>query len=419
MRISTNQIYESGTLGIQSNQSGLYRLQNQLSTGRRILSPEDDPVAAAQALTASQSVKVEGQYIENQGNARSQLNLLEGTISSLTDLVQSVRERAVQAGNTVLTDSQRGFIAKDLEARLNELIGLSNTTDSAGQYLLSGYQGVTQPFAANGTVNPPATVSSIGFFGDDGERLLQVGASRQIPINVSGNNLLMGIKQGNGSFTTAVAGNGAGINLGTGVIGSGTVSDNAAWQAGVTANGSYIVTMVDNGLGGLDYQVTGTLSGLIDQQPFTPGQNIQFAGAQFSISGQPVAGDTFTVEPSTNQSLFQTMQNLIGVLNTPVGTPTFSSTQFTNFLGKELNNLDQALDNISRVRSDVGTRLQELESLTNASEDMQVQHKATLSELQDLDYTAAISEFTQKQVQLEAAQKSFAQVSRLSLFDIL
>ena len=66
MRISTNQIYDAGTLGIQRNQSALYKLQNQLSSGRRILTPEDDPVAAAQALIVTQTKEVNAQHLENQ-----------------------------------------------------------------------------------------------------------------------------------------------------------------------------------------------------------------------------------------------------------------------------------------------------------------------------------------------------------------
>lgn len=84
-----------------------------------------------------------------------------------------------------------------------------------------------------------------------------------------------------------------------------------------------------------------------------------------------------------------------------------------------MTNLDQAFGNISRVQASVGTRMRELDSLGDTSSDLEVQHKQTLSKLQDLDYAKAISEFTQQQVQLEAAQKSFAQVSGLSLFDYL
>ncbi|MBV5345306.1 MAG: flagellar hook-associated protein 3, partial [Rhodoferax sp.] len=77
MRISTSQIYDAGVLGIQRNLSDLYKLQNQLSSGRRVLTPEDDPVAAAEALLVTQTQGVNAQQISNQGNATSQLGLVD------------------------------------------------------------------------------------------------------------------------------------------------------------------------------------------------------------------------------------------------------------------------------------------------------------------------------------------------------
>ena len=132
MRISTSQIYDAGALNIQRNQSALYKLQNQLSTGRRVLTPEDDPVAAAQALIVTQSQAVNAQQVENQGNASSQLGLVDSQLSSLTDLLQNVRERVVQAGSTgTLNDSDRRMIATELESRLGEMLGLANSQNGS------------------------------------------------------------------------------------------------------------------------------------------------------------------------------------------------------------------------------------------------------------------------------------------------
>ncbi len=69
MRVSTSQIFDSGYRGIGGNQFDLFKLQNHLSTGRRMLAPEDDPVAAAQALVVTQSQSVNGQYLANQADA--------------------------------------------------------------------------------------------------------------------------------------------------------------------------------------------------------------------------------------------------------------------------------------------------------------------------------------------------------------
>jgi flagellar hook-associated protein 3 FlgL len=113
------------------------------------------------------------------------------------------------------------------------------------------------------------------------------------------------------------------------------------------------------------------------------------------------------------------LQNVIGILRSNVGSTTYTSTQFTNDLGGQLTNIDQALGNVGQVQATVGTRMRELDSLGTASSDQAVQFSETLSNLQDLDYAKAISDFTRQQLQLEAAQKSFVQISGLTLFDYL
>jgi flagellar hook-associated protein 3 FlgL len=433
MRISTSQIYESGTVNIQRNQSALYKLQNQLSTGRRVLTPEDDPVAAAQALLVTQSREVTAQHMENQGNADSQLGLVDSQLSSLGDLLQHVREKVIQAGNTAtLSNTDRQAIATELEARLSEMLGIANTQNGTGEFLFSGYQGGTRPFAIDASVAalPPASTSPVGYFGDDGERLLQVSSSRQMAVNVAGSEVFMQAKNGNGTFAVATGGNlGGGNNQGTAISDAGSVLDPQKWALAVNnpLAGQPLEIRFSVVAGVTTYGVYDPVSAVTTGPlAFTPGQAIPLLtsagvdfGSQLVVQGAPANDDTFSVTPSSNQSLFQTMQNLIGILRSPVGSATYSTTEYTNALGGQLTNLDQAFGNISRVQASVGTRMRELDSLGDTSSDLNVQHQQTLSKLQDLDYAKAISEYTQQQVQLEAAQKSFVQVSGLSLFNYL
>lgn len=444
MRISTSQIYDAGTVNIQRNQSALYKLQNQLSTGRRVLTPEDDPVAAAQALLVTQSRDVTAQHLENQGNAGSQLGLVDSQLSSLTNVLQNVRERVIQAGNAALSTSDRAAIATELESRLGEMLGIANSQNGSGDFLFSGYQGATLPFAIDASVAtvPPATTSPVGYFGDDGERLLQVSSSRQMAVNVAGSDVFMNARNGNGTFVAATGGNlGGGINQGTATIDGGSVLDQQKWQQALSSfawtapatpalqirfSSATTYQLFDVSTPASPVQVSTT-----PDPTFTPGQAISLAtttppaatatnfGAQVVVAGTPVAGDTFTIKPSSNQSLFQTMQSLIGILRTPLGSTSYTSTEYTNALGAQLSNLDQAFDNVGRVQATVGTRLRELDALTDTSSDLNIQYQQNLSKLQDLDYAKAISEFTQQQVQLEAAQKSFVQISGLSLFNFI
>ena len=433
MRISTSQIYDTSAANIQRNQSALYKLNNQMATGRRVLTPADDPVAAAQALLVSQNLGINAQHVDNQGNAASQLGLVDGQLTSLVDLLQNVRDRVLQAGNTgTVSDSDRAAIASELESSLGEMLGIANNQNGAGDYLFSGYQGATSPFAIDGASG------AYRYFGDDGERLLQVSSSRQMAVNVAGSDVFMNIKGGNGTFVAATRGNTAGgINQGTATIDAGSVLDPQGWQQALNSfgwagtNPPALEIQFDVTGGTTRYQLLdasgATPVAIGDWMAYTPGQAISLAsisppatsatsfGSQVVVKGQPADGDTFSVTPSSSQSLFQTMQSVIGLLRTP----SLSSTEFSNRLNTQLTNLDRGFDNVTRVQVSVGTRLRELDSLTNLSTDLNLQYESNLVDLQALDYAKAISDFTLQQTYLEAAQKSFAQISGLSLFNYL
>lgn len=428
MRVSTAQIFDFGSKGISRNQFDLFKLQNQLSTGRRVLTPEDDPIASAQALVVEQSQRVSEQFLTNQGEAKGKLGVLEANLVGLGDLLQNVRERIVQAGNTTLTNADRSYIAQELEARFSELLGISNAQDGAGNYLFSGYQGAVKPFAA--------TAGGAQYYGDDGERLLQVEASRQIATNLSGAELFNRVRNGNGTFATATGGNSitAGINAGSAVIDQGSVTNLAAWNTAVNGGYGNLEVRFTVTAGVTEYQVFDgtTATALTAAAPFVPGQAIALRndlgpaptgdfGASVVISGSPADGDSFTVSRSADQSIFETLRASIDMLTSGIGSVAGgnSSTEFVNQLAGNLQNIDQALENVSRMRSTVGTHLKEIDSLTSTGEDLQLQYTITLSELRDLDYTKAITDLSKKQMQLEAAQLSFRQTSQLSLFNIL
>lgn len=112
------------------------------------------------------------------------------------------------------------------------------------------------------------------------------------------------------------------------------------------------------------------------------------------------------------QDIFQSLNDLIGLLQTP-GVPDPVALAASN------GNIDQALDNVLTVRASVGSRLQELDALDYAGDDRNLQYSQLLSELQDLDYTKAITQLTQQQFTLEAAQQSFVKTSNLSLFNFI
>ena len=453
MRISTHQVFDAGATNMLKNQSSLYKQQNQLATGRRVLTPQDDPVAAARALEVDQSISVNQQYIEAQGQAKNQLGLVDTQLSALNNALLNVRDRVVQAGNTTLSNNDRQAIASELEARLGEILSVANSDNGSGEFLFSGYSGKVKPFAIDGTqaAIAPATQQPVAYYGDSGERTLQVSASRLMGVNVAGDDLFQRVRNGNGTFVTSTGGNLAangapppafnstGNNQGLALIDKGSVLDAGKWANTANPDNFMIRFSVTKDSSG---NVTATTYQLYDNTDpaapvellatpatYTPGQAIPLQnttggptvsfGAQVTISGQPEDGDSFTIAPSSSQSIFQTVQNVLGILRSPIGSTTYTTTQYSNELAAELTNIDQALENVSRIQSAVGTKQQEIESLGSSSSDLAIQYKSELSDLQDLDWNKAISDFMQQKMNLEAAQSSFAKISGLSLFNYL
>jgi flagellar hook-associated protein 3 FlgL len=407
MRISTSMMFSQGVRSINEQLAATLKLQQQIASNKRIVTPSDDPVAAAQALSVQQQQDINTQFGTNLDYATSSLSYEEVQLGSVVDIFGRLKELAAQAGNTTLTPSDRSAIAVELRARFDGLLAIANTKDENGQYLFAGYMGDTQPFV--GSVDGGVT-----YAGDDGQRRMQISPARLIETSDPGSAVFERIANGNGVFATTYA---AG-NTGTGVINGGSVSDPAAWMAPTNAP-SYTLVFTST----TTYEFRDGAA-VLSSGSYTPGQAIPLQngavslGASVTVSGTPAAGDSFTIAPSTGQSLFTTLANLIqAVENT--GTTPADTARYQTDVRIALGDLNQAFDNVLRVRNAVGARLNEVETVGFINDDLNLQYATTLSTLQDLDMVKALSDLTQKKTNLEAAQKSFVAVSQLSLFSYL
>jgi flagellar hook-associated protein 3 FlgL len=406
MRIATSTIFEAGTRQLGTLQSDMAKLQLQMSTNKRVVSPSDDPIAASRALEVTQSQSINTQLDTNRANARSSLSQEEVILNGVTELMSSVQELVVKAGNASLGDADRASIATELEGRLADLLGLANSTDGNGAYMFSGYKSATQPF------NQTATGAQ--YDGDQGRRNVQIGSTRSVSISNSGSAVFENNPTGNGRFQTGAAA----TNTGAGIISSGTVTDvsqltghkyalafKVAGEPAVTT-----FTVNDNS--------TTPPTAVQSDQPYKAGQSISFGGMSMDIKGVPADGDSFTVAPSEKQSVFTTITSLIDTLRSPtIGSA--GKAALANGLNQASDNMKSAYDTVLTVRSSIGSRLTELDSLDSTGDDLNIQYAATLSDLVDLDLVKTYSMFTQQQITLTAAQKSFTTMSGLSLFNFI
>ncbi|MEQ1599556.1 MAG: flagellar hook-associated protein FlgL [Methylotenera sp.] len=304
MRISTNAIYHNGISKINTLQAEQSKLQQQISTGKRMSVPSDDPIAAAHALEISHAQEANSSFSNTRQTAQLKLNTLESSLTSITELLVSTQSTLVGAGNGVLTNLERGFIATELSGSLEQLIGLANTKDASGDYVYAGFKTDTKPFVSNAT--------GASYAGDSNQQFLQVDAQRLMSVNAAGDSV---------------------------------------FQAG-------------------------------------------------------------------GNDVFATLSNLVTLLNTPITTAA-EQAAFSAGIATSIGNLHGSVDNVLNVRAAIGSKLNELDSLDIAGSDRDLQYTKSLSDLQDLDYASALSDLAKQQTIMEAAQKSFVETTRLSLFQFI
>lgn len=382
---------------MQQLQAQLDRTQQQISTGRRILSPSDDPIASARTVELRESLARIEQFERNGEIARNRLNHEESALVSVNDLLQRVRELALQANNDSQSTETRRLIAGELRERVDQLVQLANQRDGTGRYLFSGNRdGITPVTTSNDTFS---------YNGDQGQRLIQIGEDRQIADSDSGAALFFQVKDGNGVFSSAASAS----NTGTGVVAASSVSDRTAYD-----QGAYTVRFTAPG----NYEVVDSGNTVITTAAFTAGDTISFRGIEFTLEGSPAAGDEFQIEPSRNRDMFSSIVSLVTSLESNATSDSERALLHNNVNGS-LQNIDQAIGKVLDIRTQVGTRLTAIDNQLESNDSFELTIQSTLSGIEDLDYADALSRLSIQATTLEAAQQSFVRISGLSLFNYL
>lgn len=399
MRISTAFSFQRAVQDVQNNLVEIGKLQTQIGSGKKLLRPSDGPTESARSVDLNQAISRLDQFERNRSFADQKLGLVDATLTSVNNVLQRVRDLAIQANSSGQTNETRNIIKTEIQQRLNELLDYANTRDGGGDYLFAGGKGKTQPFAltAGGTV----------YNGDQSPLNLQISSNRTIDVGESGYEVFQNIRNGNGTFLADL--NAA--NNGGGTISAGGVVDFSSYQP-------HDFNIVFTSPTTFDVVNTTTAATILTAQPYTSGAAINFNGIQVEISGDVQTGDQFTVQASRNQDVFQTLTDLINTLSI---NPSNASNEalLQQGLQRALGDIDQAIGNVLSTRTSVGTRQNSLDSADQESASTKLRLQQTISEIEDVDLTDAISKLTFEITTLEAVQATFARVQQLSLFNFL
>jgi flagellar hook-associated protein 3 FlgL len=389
--------YANGLSAMQQLQAALDHTQRQISSGRRILTPSDDPLASARSVEIRESIGRLEQFDRNANMANNRLLQEESSLGSVNNVLQRVRELALQANNATQNSESRQLIAIEMRQRLDELVQLANQKDGSGNYVFSGNLESTTPVTRMG--------GSFTYNGDQGQRFIQIGEGRQIADGDSGAAVFFKIRSGNGSFITSPAA----TNAGSGVLGPGSVVDPSVWD-----QDQYTVRFIDPA----NYEVLDSGGGIVSTATFQDGDTLAFRGIEFSLKGQPEAGDEFTVAPSPYQDVFSMVEQLATALES--GAPGSASlAAMNNAVNAGLQNIDQAIGNVLDVRVAIGSRLSAIESQVDSNGAFKLNYQGALAGIEDLDYAEVLSRLSLQVTTLEAAQQSFIRTQSLSLFNYL
>ncbi|WP_312394930.1 flagellar hook-associated protein FlgL [Stutzerimonas kunmingensis] len=422
MRISTLQAFNNGVAGLQRNYANATRTQEQISTGNRILTPADDPVASVRLLQLEQQQNVLSQYNSNLTAAKNSLTQEEVTLNSVNTVLQRVRELAVQAGNGGLSAEDRKSIAAELTEREDELLSLMNTRNARGEYLFSGFQGKTQPFVRTGD-------GTYSYQGDEGQRKLQIASSLNIPISDSGKSIFESVTNA-GRLSAGPVVDATGTS--TLSVSAPLVSDEVAFSSGIQgfpeegielefqSDGTYAIYQLPRAVAPATETALAT-DMKMDSAP-DKSDKLVFRGVTVHLDGTPVGGETIRIVPDTSSGEIKEKQgilNTIASLRSSLENPTTSNSGVRDAVAVALTNIDHGMISVDAARGNIGARLNVIETTQTDNEDVALVNKSVQAELRELDYAEALSRLSFQTVILEATQQSYVKISGLNLFNAM
>ncbi|MCW8891622.1 MAG: flagellar hook-associated protein FlgL, partial [Sedimenticola sp.] len=397
IRISTQMVTERSLSAMLRQQSNVSETQLQLSTGRRVLVPSDDPASAARVMGLNGAVDTLSQYQSNIDRLTSRLETEEGSLTGVTNLLQRVRELTVQGNNDVLSQTDKTAIAVEIRQLRDQVFSMANARDSGGEYVFSGYQSGTRPFSYSAGVYT--------YNGDSGQRELQIASDRTVADGDNGFDTFMNVATGPITTVSTLAPTDpapAAITAGDITIDGG--NGNGAISIGalpLAANPTDRVTQLLNAINAISDQ-TGVTAANATATTLTL-TAVGGTGVTVAISGTATTANTglsnATTAPVTSKrSIFETLDLLATEL------------EAGNSVDRYITDVQLSLDNIIDVRTTVGGRLNAIEEQQTVNEDLKLTLVKHRSEEQDLDYAEAIARFESQMVALQAAQQAYVKV---------
>ncbi len=411
VRVGSANAYDIALRNIMNRQSSLSNLQENLTSGKKVVRASDDPTGAAQAeraITRLARIETDQRALESQRNSITQA---ESTLADVNDALQNFRELAASAGNASHSALERKSIAAQLSGYRDQIFALANRKDTNGLPLFSALGSALAPF-----VGPQALPQDYTFAGLPGQTASNEVA---IPYTLDGDRAFMHLPARDGVFNVTLTNVTApaheirtsGVTLTNPALVSGSAyALNITGVDTTSVPGTTTVTwdIAENP------NVTGPFSGSASY-PTNSVANIavtQIPGLSLSIKGAPAVGDTLAIDPKP--SIFSVLDDAIRDIGNAL-----DSNAAMQAVGQALNNVDLGMAQVSSVRGQAGDLLNRADRISANQDKRSIQVEGDRSRAEDLDMVKGVSDFQNQQTGYQAALQSYAQVQKLSLFNFI
>jgi flagellar hook-associated protein 3 FlgL len=407
MRISTGQLYERSIQAVLNNQADLSDIQQQLSSGKKLLRPSDDPVGAAQVIRLTEDIELITQYKKNSNLLVNSLEQEETVLSSVNTAIDRARVLMIQSGNGIVGTEDRKAIAIEISQIRDQIFDLMNSRNPEGEYIFAGFQSDSPAFS----FNPSATGDKYNFEGDAGENKIQVSETVSLQVNNSGRNVFEDVLA---RLKSTISGTVGATNVSLNVQGQSAFDRfyESNYDAITPANNEFQISI----LSATQAQITNLGTGaVLDTVDFTSGSALLYKGLEFSITGTP--GDTvnFQLETPQKKNIAETLNDFVNALNNE----NIADGDFDEALADVLTGVDNSLVKVANTISRIGGRRNTADSVLASNLDLEISNKTARSNIEEVDYAEAVSELSRQETALQAAQATFSRVTGTSLFDYI
>jgi flagellar hook-associated protein 3 FlgL len=435
---------------LQKNLSAMYDANEQLSTGKRVNRPSDDPAAMARIVGYKATLSSFSQYSRAIDSAKSALGAIDSSFTNLEELMTRANELAVEGATATVDANARRGLASEISGLLESAKGIANT-QVGNRYIFSGYSATT----------PPIDMNTGEFIGDSNIFQLDISQHVKIAINIPASELFSYKLAGSGSVLPSYSTSG-GDPAGALVTPSGSFTDPATdvfstvggnltislGSTSVTANlnaGPYTLNDMADAINASSLNTIVTASVVNVGSTTSPDYRLVFAplqtgrASELQLSATPAGGDIGFSALNT-----VTMQKNINNYNYFTDPSDANYNSFNNnylnennilralsFLNQALQNNDaarvsKAIDYISNVsekiyqlHADVGARLNKLDAEANYLGDREEDTQVNLSHDQDADLAKTVTDIQQRQNALDSLRTVSQQIFSSSLFDFI